>query len=60
MSRLFCSYFEPGHFSFRVCGYGVSAEDRRIHPALFSERYGYSRVLRVGPWSLKFLRPRKP
>jgi len=45
-----------GHFWFRVFGYGLSFMNRDIHPPLFSERNGYSKVLRIGKWSIKGLK----
>jgi hypothetical protein len=59
MSRFFCFYYEPGFFWFRIFGYGLSCADKVLNPPLFSERYGYRRVLRVGRWGFEFLRPRK-
>ena len=45
-----------GVFWFRVCGVGLHFIDRSKHSALFSERYGYTKVLRVGDWAVKVLR----
>jgi hypothetical protein len=44
-----------GQWWFRVFGVGVSGKDTRIHPLLFSERYGHRKGLRVGPWLFHFL-----
>ncbi len=44
---------------FRLFGYGLSWTDHRRHPPLFSERYGYTRALHVGPWCLRALVPRQ-
>lgn len=41
---------------FRVLGYGLHWKDARLHEPLFSERNGYDRRLRVGPWRFKILR----
>lgn len=50
-------YYMRGLFWFRLFGWGLRVADRRIHPALFSERTGRIWVLRVGPWSIAGLRP---
>lgn len=49
----YCSY--PGGFWFRVYGVGLRVQDRTMHPALFSERNGYIKVLRVGKWSIRVI-----
>lgn len=51
-TTFWCSH-ESG-FYFRIAGYGLSVE--RDMPALFSERYGYRRVLRFGRWAIQWLR----
>lgn len=56
-TRIISYHHERGSFWFRVFGIGLSLQDRRVHPALFSERNGFVRVLRVGPYSIKALRP---
>jgi hypothetical protein len=42
-------------FYFRLFGYGLSF-DLNL-PRLFSERYGYRRVLRIGRLAIEWLRP---
>ncbi len=42
---------------FRIWGYGLSIVNKRKHPPLFSERYGYRKVLRFGRWGVEILRP---
>jgi hypothetical protein len=54
---LFCSHVWTGGMWFRVLGYGLRVADRRVNPPLFSERYGYRKVLRLGPYSVRFLTP---
>ena len=49
----YCSY--DGGFWFRVYGVGLSIQDREKHPALFSERNGYTKVLRIGKWAIRML-----
>ncbi len=44
-----------GGMWFRVFGVGLSIQDRVKYPALYSERNGYVKVLRVGKWSVKAL-----
>ena len=43
----------------RIFGWGVYWADRRIYQPLFSERTGRTRVLRVGVWSLRPLKPKR-
>lgn len=47
-------YFSKNAFWFRVLGFGLSISS---HPLLFSERYGYSKVLRIGKMKFKLLNP---
>jgi len=42
-------------FWFRIFGYGLSFQNREKYPALFSERNGYVKVLRIGRWSIRVL-----
>lgn len=46
-----------GGLWFRVFGLGLSIADRSKHPALFSERNGYEKVLRIGKWVVRGLLP---
>ena len=46
-----------GGFWFRLFGYGFSVVNRHKHAALFSERLGYIKVLRLGRYSIKSLLP---
>lgn len=55
--RIFCGHFTPSSGWFRVFGYGLAWHNRNIHPPLFSERYGYRKVLRLGRWSIEQLKP---
>ena len=55
--RVFAGYREPGLWWFRVFGYGVHCKDHRRHPALFSERNGFVKVVHVGHWCFKWLTP---
>lgn len=58
--RIFSGAFYGTGFWFRVFGFGLSVQDRRARPPLFSERYGYVRYLYLGNWKLKLLSPNKP
>lgn len=51
-STFFCRH-ESG-FYFRVFGYGMSIDIDM--PALFSERYGFRKVLRIGRISIQVLK----
>ena len=41
-------------FWFRVGNWGLSVSNER---PLFSERYGYTKVLRLGQWGIQVLKP---
>lgn len=45
---------------FRVFGYGFAWKDTRKHRLLFSERNGYARCWRLGPWLVTWLTPMRP
>jgi hypothetical protein len=51
-----CGFSQKGIGWFRVFGIGISWKDTRIHPLMFSERYGYCKGLRIGWWMLHFLK----
>jgi hypothetical protein len=46
-------------YYFRLFGYGLTFKDVRYHPPLFSERYGYTKRLKLGSWRVGVLRPTK-
>ncbi len=46
---------DPGRFWVRLFGRGVLVKDMRRHRLLFSERYGYYRGFRVGPFLVRYL-----
>jgi len=48
-------YFGDGICWIRFLGRGVAIKDKIKHPPLFSERYGYKKVLRVGKWGVELL-----
>jgi hypothetical protein len=49
-------YRYDGGLWFRIGGRGLSIVNRWKHQPLFSERHGYVGVLRIGRWSIKWLR----
>ena len=53
---MFSCYSERGLFWFRIFGRGLVVKDVRLHPLLFSERHGYQRMIRIGPWVIRYLR----
>lgn len=55
MKRTFFVVTARGDFYFRVLGYGLSFT--KNFPVMFSERYGYCRVLRIGRWAVRWLTP---
>ena len=54
--RLLSYARHDGGFWIRVFGRGISVADKIKNPPLFSERYGYVRVLRFGKWGIKWLK----
>lgn len=58
---LFYMYIEKRFFFFRIFeGYGIwgrSEKEKRFE--LFSERYGYTKYLRIFGWKFKTLKPSK-
>lgn len=42
---------------FRIFGYGIGYKDLRKHNLLFSERNGITKILRLGNYSFKLLKP---
>jgi hypothetical protein len=38
-------------------GRGFAISDKIKHPPLFSERYGYRKVYRIGRWGFEILKP---
>ena len=55
--KIFSSYNSNGMLWFRIFGYGLSIKNMDIHRLLFSERLGYTKTLRIGKWSIKWLNP---
>lgn len=56
MFRLIKIHNYDGGFWFRIYGIGLNVQDRNKHPELFSERNGYTKCLRIGKWSIRFLK----
>ena len=44
-----------GMFWVRIFGRRFTLIDKNKHPPLFSERYGYRKVFRVGKWGIEWL-----
>lgn len=55
LNRIVVWMLRPGFGWVRVFGRGVTWKDTRRYPLLFSERRGYTKVLRLGPWVLWLL-----
>lgn len=49
---------EPGHWWFRLTrnGPGLFVKDTTRHRLIFSERYGYTKYVRLGRWIIGYLR----
>ncbi len=54
---VFSHFIYNGGFWFRLFGWGLSIANKVKNPPLFSERYGYKKVLRIGNWGIKLLYP---
>ena len=39
-----------------IFGAGIKFKDTKIHPLIFSERYGYTKSIKVGRWYIGWLR----
>jgi len=55
-NRFFYFHQDDGVFWFRLFGHGLSFVNRKKHKELFSQRYGYTKTLRIGGWSVQSLR----
>lgn len=48
----------PGIYWFRIFGgYGLHIKDTVRHRLIFSERFGHTKRIQVGPWSIRLLKP---
>lgn len=54
-TQFFSGMFEPTQFWFRFFGIGLTARNIKVHPLVFSERYGYRKYWRVGLWVFSYL-----
>ena len=48
-------YYNNGYGWFRLFGKGLKWKNSLIHGLNFSERNGYSKVLKIGKWNIGFL-----
>ena len=55
MSKLFAYHKYEGGLWLRVLGRGLHIQNRKKIPAMFSERNGYVKTLRIGKWSIRLL-----
>lgn len=51
----FYFYQEEGFGWFRLFGYGIHWKDTAKHGFLFSERYGFTKHIRIGRFLIKWL-----
>ena len=54
--RVFSQHKYNGGFWFRIFGVGLSIVNREINAPLFSERMGITKVLKIGKYSIKFIK----
>lgn len=61
IGKIFYLYYKKYFFWFRFFGgYGVWGGSQKIKAfELFSERYGYTKYLKIFGWKLKWLKPSK-
>ncbi len=52
---VFSKYRRKGFWWFRIFGYGLHGKDITKNDLTFSERNGFSRHLKIGRWSFKWL-----
>jgi hypothetical protein len=52
----FCWYREKGMWWFRIFGYGIHYRNIRLHPPLFSDREGITKVLKISNHWFKLLK----
>ena len=48
-------HFYKGGGWFRIFGRGLAWKNTKIHPKLFSERYGYSKHIMIGNYLIKVI-----
>jgi hypothetical protein len=51
----FCAYWQRNSFWFRIFGYGLRGNRINEYPIMFSERNGYTKTIKLGNWSFKYL-----
>lgn len=49
-------HFYDGGFWFRIFDFGICISNKIKNPPLFSERYGFFKVIRVGRYGFAFLK----
>jgi hypothetical protein len=52
------SFKEKGFWWVSIFGWVLSGKDLRNNPLLFSERYGYTKFIKIGNWALELKRRR--
>ncbi len=50
-----CGLIAPGVYWFRIFGRGLHIKDTARHSLMFSERYGRTKRVQIGPWSIRLL-----
>lgn len=56
--KFFAYYWTDDLRWVRLFGYGFYAKPKRM-PLNFSERHGYTKLIKIGQWRIGFLRPLK-
>lgn len=52
---LFCYYYNDDFGWFRLFGIGLTWKDFSKHGLIFSERYGYTKYLKIGKYVIRLL-----
>lgn len=54
--KIFSSYSSDGFWWFRVFGVGFSGKETTKNFLTFSERYGYTKYIRIGNWIITIIK----
>ncbi len=55
LPHVFYAYHDNGFLWFRIFGFGIVIKDTTKHAPSFSEKYGYTKTLRLGKYSISML-----
>ena len=58
-TNIFCYYRTDGFLWFRILGHGLVIKDINKYPLIFSERYGYTKYIKIGKYIVRYISPMK-